>query len=158
MTMRRRDKEICTREEIDAVIRAAEVCHLALARGNEPYLVPVSFGYDGKALYIHTAAKGRKIDFIEANNRVCFELEADVALVRNEGEACEWTFSFQSVIGYGVIAELTRLDEKAHALNQIMRHYSGREWDIPGNRAATTRVWRIEIESVKGKRSEEKAL
>jgi len=153
MTMRRRDKEICTREEIDAVIRAADVCRLALARGNEPYLVPVSFGYDGKALYIHTAAKGRKIDFIEANNRVCFELEADVALVGNEGEACEWTFSFQSVIGYGTVRELTRPEEKKHALNRIMRHYSGREWEIPENRAATTRVWRIDIESVTGKRS-----
>jgi len=50
MTMRRRDKEVCTRGEIDAVIRAADVCPLALARSDEPYLVPVSFGSDGKAL------------------------------------------------------------------------------------------------------------
>ena len=42
--------------------------------------MPVSFGYDGAALYFHTAPKGRKIDFIEANNRVCFEFEANVAL------------------------------------------------------------------------------
>jgi len=155
--MRRHDKEIRSRAEIDAVIRAADVCRLALARDNEPYLVPLSFGYDGKALYIHTAAKGRKIDFIEANNRVCFELEANVALVENEREACDWTFSFESAIGYGTVRELTRPDEKNHALNQIMRHYSGGEWDIPAHRTASTRVWRIDIESITGKRSEEKA-
>jgi len=153
VTMRRHDKEIRSRAEIDAVIRAADICRLALARDNEPYLVPVSFGYDGRALYLHTAGMGRKIDFIEANNRVCFELEANVALVKNESEACDWTFSFESVIGYGTVRELTRPDEKNHALNQIMHHYSGREWDIPGHRAATTRVWRIDIESVTGKRS-----
>jgi hypothetical protein len=38
-----------------------------------------------------------------------------------------------------------------------MLHYSGREWDIPETRTATTRVWRIDIDEVTGKRSEEKA-
>lgn len=156
MTMRRRDKVIGSREEIDAIIRAADICRLALARDNEPYLVPVSFGYDGTALFIHTAPKGRKIDFIEANRRVCFEFETNVALVRNENEACDWTFTFESVIGYGSITELTNPNEKDHALNRIMHHYSGREWKIPENRTASTRVWRIDIESVTGKRSEEK--
>ena len=155
--MRRHDKEIRSRAGIDDVIHAADVCRLALARGNEPYLVPVSFGYDGRSLYIHTAGKGRKIDFIEANNRVCFELEANVRLVRDEGEACDWTFSFESVIGYGTLSELVSPEDKRHGLNQIMQHYSGREWDIPEQRTVATRVWRINIESMTGKRSEEKA-
>lgn len=153
--MRRRDKEIRARGEIDAIIRAAHVCRLALARDNEPYIVPVSFGYDGTALYFHTAPKGRKIDFIEANNRVCFEFENNVALIRNEDDACGWTFSFESVIGYGAVIELASTEEKTHALNEIMLHYSGREWEIPANATATTRVWRIDIESMTGKRSEE---
>jgi hypothetical protein len=37
-----------------------------------------------------------------------------------------------------------------------MLHYSGREWDIEPSATATTRVWRIDIESVTGKRSAEK--
>ncbi len=155
--MRRHDKEIRSRAEIDAIIRAADVCRLALARDNEPYLVPVSFGYDGAALFFHTAPRGRKIDFIEANNRVCFEFEANVDLVRDVDDACAWTFSFESVIGYGPVFELVSTEEKTHALNQIMLHYSGREWEIPANATATTRVWRIDIESMTGKRSEEKA-
>ncbi len=155
--MRRHDKEIRSRAEIDAIIRAADVCRLALARDNEPYLVPVSFGYDGAALFFHTAPRGRKIDFIEANNRVCFEFEANVDLVRDVDDACAWTFRFESVIGYGTVYELASPEEKHHALNQIMLHYSGREWEIPENGTATTRVWRIDIESMTGKRSEEKA-
>jgi nitroimidazol reductase NimA-like FMN-containing flavoprotein (pyridoxamine 5'-phosphate oxidase superfamily) len=77
--------------------------------------------------------------------------------VKNPEDACAWTFSFQSVIGYGTVTELVAPEDKNHGLNQIMLHYSGREWDIPEHRTAATRVWRIDIESVTGKRSEEKA-
>ena len=68
--MRRRDREIASRQDIDSIIRSAPVCRLAFADGKEPYVVPVSFGYDGETIYIHTAKSGRKIDFIEANSRV----------------------------------------------------------------------------------------
>ncbi len=154
--MRRRDREIASREEIDAVIRAATVCHLAFAADNEPYVIPVSFGYDGDALFIHTARTGQKIDFIERNNRVCFGLEANVRLHSDEKDACEWTFTFESVVGYGIVTELTTSEQKAHGLNRIMEHYSGREWEMGEASLATTRVWRIAIESVTGKRSAEK--
>ena len=65
--MRRRDKEIADRTEIDGIISSALVCRLAFADENEPYVVPISFGYDGDAIFIHTAKKGRKIDFMAAN-------------------------------------------------------------------------------------------
>ena len=154
--MRRHDKEISTRREIDEIIRAALLCRIAFANGDEPYVVPISFGYDGTALFIHTAKRGRKIEFIENNSRVCFELEANVALKTDEGDACKWTFEFESVIGYGTIIELDSAEEKSRGLNQIMLHYSGREWEIDKAATATTRVWRIDVESVTGKRSMEK--
>jgi len=154
--MRRLDKEITSRQEIDAIIRTALVCRIAMADGNEPYVVPVSFGYDGDALFIHTAKSGRKIDFIEANSRVCFELEANVSIQADDRDACHWTFAFESVIGYGTITELVSAEGRALGLNQIMLQYSGREWEIDDAATATTRVWRIEIESLTGKRSLEK--
>jgi len=154
--LRRHDKEIPDREEIDGIISSAMVCRIAFADGDEPYVVPVSFGYDGESLYIHTAKTGRKLDFIEANNRVCFELEGHVSLETDDGDACTWTFEFESVIGYGTISELGTSEEKARGLNQIMLHYSGREWKIEPSATATTRVWRINIESITGKRSAEK--
>jgi hypothetical protein len=44
--MRRTDKEIRSREEIDEIIRGSHVCRIAMAMDNMPYIVPVSFGYD----------------------------------------------------------------------------------------------------------------
>jgi len=156
LVMRRHDKEITSRQEIDAIMRSALVCRIALANGNEPYVVPVSFGYDGESLFIHTAKSGRKIEFIEANSRVCFELEDNVSLQADDGDACKWTFAFESVIGYGTITELETAEDRARGLNQIMLHYSGREWNIDEEAMSTTRVWRIDIESLTGKRSVEK--
>jgi nitroimidazol reductase NimA-like FMN-containing flavoprotein (pyridoxamine 5'-phosphate oxidase superfamily) len=154
--MRRRDKEISSRQEIDAIIRTALVCRIAMAAAGEPYVVPVSFGYDGEAIFIHTAKSGRKIEFIEANGRVCFEVEANVSLQTDDRDACKWSFTFESVIGHGTITELETAEGRVNGLNQIMLHYSGREWEIDDAATATTRVWRIDIDSVTGKRSVEK--
>jgi uncharacterized protein len=154
--MRRREREITNRAEIDGVIRKAEVCRLAFAVDGEPYIVPVSFGYDGSALYFHTARDGRKIDCIHANPRVCFELESNVELVTHESAACDWSFAYECVIGYGNVVELTEADERRHGLNQVMRQYSGREWNIGDDSMGRTRVWRLDIESLTGKRSTKK--
>ncbi len=155
--MRRVDKEITSRAEIDSIIRACQVCRLAFAVGGEPYVVPVCFGYDGERLYFHTARSGKKIDFIQANNRVCFEFERNVKLHRHAGDACKWTFSFESVIGYGTVSELTGPAEKAQGMNHIMVQYSGSEWSFDADALARTRIWSVSVQSVTGKRSKEPA-
>jgi hypothetical protein len=155
--MRRRDKEIGSRGEIDAIIRECLVCRLALAVENEPYIVPVSFGYDGESLFFHTASSGRKIDFLETNNRVCFEFERNVRLHADAEVSCKWTFAFESVIGQGRAFELTDSAEKTRGLDQVMLHYSGKQWEFNQSLLGKTRVWRILIDSITGKRSKEKA-
>lgn len=151
--MIRKDKEITSRLEIDQVINAALVCRMAFARENEPYLVPLSFGYDGSRLYFHSARKGRKLDFIQANKRVCFEFERDVRLVPHPSDACEYSFAYESVIGYGTVEESVTPEAKAYGLNQIARHYSGRDWEYDPEDVTSPRVWVVEIETLTGKRN-----
>jgi uncharacterized protein len=154
--MRRTDREIRSRDLIDQVLAQAQVCRLALCQDNQPYMVPVSFGYDGSRLYFHTAPEGMKIDFIAANDRVCFEVEHEVKLRPHASNPCQWTFSFFSVIGFGRVREVTGPASKIKALNQIMRHYAGREWSFDGPALGKIRVWRIDIEQVTGKQSKDK--
>lgn len=151
--MLRKEKRITDRKEIDAIIHASQVCRLAMAHDNEPYLVPLSFGYDGSAIYIHTAAAGRKIDFFLANDRVCFELEHGVQLIPNDDKACKWSYAFECVIGYGIISEVTDSEQKEYGLNQVMEHYSQKQWDFNPQAVAKTRVWKITISALQGKRS-----
>jgi uncharacterized protein len=154
--MRRTDKEITEPALLSHIIEQALVCRLGLAKDDVPYVLPVSFGYDGKAIYFHTAKEGKKIDFMTVNDRVCCEFEHGVDLIRNDINPCKWTFSFQSVIGYGTVAELTEHVEKRNGLNQIMKHYSGREWAFSAEDLERIRVWRIEVESLTGKQSKDK--
>ena len=154
--MRKTDKEIKDRTAIDAIINNCLVCRIALCKDNRPYIVPVSFGYDGSSLYIHTAKDGLKIDYINSNSNVCFEFEQNVELHKNDKNACSWTFDYESVIGFGVISELTDSKEKAEGLNIIMEHYSGKSWDFNKQSIEGTRVWKIEIESATGKLSSHK--
>lgn len=154
--MRRQDKEILDQALIEQIINQVRVCRLGLCRDGQPYIVPVSFGYDGKSIYFHTAPEGRKIDYMTANNQVCFELEHDVKVLPHDTAACQWTFSFYSVIGFGTVAELTDLPRKVAALNQIMQKYSGRAWDFNDQQLAKTRLWRLAIEQISCKASKDK--
>ena len=152
-SMRRKDRQIDDRDEIDAIINDCDVCRLALAVDDAPYLVPLSFGYDGEALYLHTAKKGKKIEYFEANNRVCFEFERNVTFIRDDSGPCESTFSFESVIGYGTICEIVQTEEKSYALGEITRQYEEAQSNFGSDSMKRARVWKISIESMTGKRS-----
>ena len=59
------------RAEIEKVIHDSDVCYVGMVDGNEPYVIPMNFGYKDNVIYFHSAPKGRKIDLLEKNNRVC---------------------------------------------------------------------------------------
>lgn len=151
--MRRKDKEIMDRDKIAQVIKNCQVCRLGLSQGNIPYIVPVSFGYDGNTLYFHTALEGKKIDILAVNKNVCFEFESGVRVVSNETKPCNWSFSFQSVIGFGKVAELSAPEDKIKGLTYIMAQYSEKEWGLDKLPLNNLRVWAIQIESMTGKQS-----
>ena len=151
--MRRDEKKINSREEIDQIIKSTEVCRIAYAENNIPYITPVSFGYDGKSIYVHTATKGRKIDFLTKNDYACFEFEADVKTITDPENACRWTAAFKSVIGYGNMKELDSFVEKDYAINEIMLHYSGKTWKFEEPMLERVKLWKIEILELSGKQS-----
>ncbi len=72
--MRRKDREITDRAEIDAVLNEATVCRIGLADNGEPYVVPVCFGYDGTFLYLHSAPEASNLS---GSSRVSFLTESD---------------------------------------------------------------------------------
>ncbi len=154
--MRRNEREIADNER-QAVLRRAKVCRVAFALENEPYIVPLSYGYDSEAnaLVFHTATEGRKVACIAVNPRVCFEVEGLVELLPGTGVGCSWGLVYESVIGYGTLVELTSAEEKTQALTCLMRHQSGRDeaWSFAPSAVMATRVWRLKIETMTGKRS-----
>lgn len=120
--MRRTEREITDRGQIEEVIACAQVCHLALLDGDWPYLVPLSYGYREGVLYLHSAPAGLKIELLRRNPQVCFEMEADVALLPAQS-ACGFGMRYRSVIGRGVARLIAEPEAKAAALDVIMAHY-----------------------------------
>lgn len=150
--MRRKEKEIQDRTEIEAVIRKANICRLGLSVDNRPYIVPLNFGFEGNHLYFHTAREGKKIEMIRQNNNVCFELEADCEAVRAESP-CDWTMRFQSVIGYGRASLVTDAEEKQRSLDVIVEHYSAQPLEYSSNLLDRLAIIKVDIDDMTGKKS-----
>jgi nitroimidazol reductase NimA-like FMN-containing flavoprotein (pyridoxamine 5'-phosphate oxidase superfamily) len=150
--MRRGEKEINDRAEIDSIIRSSQVCRLGLSDNGQPYVVPLCFGYDGKALYFHCAKEGRKLDILRRNNKACFEFDVVAGLVEaNQG--CDWGIGYQSVIGFGTAQVIEDIAQKETALTCLMAQYSRQSFVFPPDRLARAAVVRVEIDSLTGKQS-----
>jgi uncharacterized protein len=151
--MRRKDREITDRAEIEAILREAQVCRIALTDGEGPYIVPMSFGYEDGMIYLHSAPDGKKITMICANPRCCFEVDQCDGIVKGKN-VCSWGMRYRSVIGFGRATILTDPGEKKHGLNCIMQQYQGGTHAFSDEDIQTVAVIRITIESVTGKRKE----
>ena len=150
--MRRKDKEITDTEEIERIIKRAISCRIGLVDNDEPYVVPVCFGYERNALYFHGALEGRKVELIKKNKKICFEIDTDVKVVRSE-EPCKWAMKYRSVIGVGRAHILESDEEKSHGLRLIIRQYSGDKFNFSKLEVDSVLVVRVEIESITGKQS-----
>ena len=146
------EKEILKVPAIEVIIKKALICRLGLSDGEKPYIVPLSFGYKDKTLYFHSAAKGKKIDIIRKNPRVCFEIDINSKIIKAE-DACKWSMRYQSVIGYGKAVFLQNNDEKQKALKIIMNQYSDRQYHFIDKEIQKLAVIKLEIEDMTGKQS-----
>lgn len=149
--MRRKDREVTDLREIEQITRKATVCHLGLVDNDEPYVVPVNFGYEKNVLYFHSALEGRKIVLIKKNNKVCFELDTDVKIGKTDRSDCG--VRYKSVIGTGRAYILENNEEKVRGLKSIMRQCAGGEYSFSEKRLDTVLVIRIDIENIAGKQS-----
>ncbi|MFC1643836.1 pyridoxamine 5'-phosphate oxidase family protein [Candidatus Omnitrophota bacterium] len=153
--MRRKHQEITDKGLIRDIVDQAVILRLGLCKDNKPYVVPLSFGFDGDFIYFHSAKAGMKIDYLRSNPNVCFELESKTELLRHETDPCKFDFSYRSVIGFGEASELTSNDEKRKALNVIMEHYTEKEWAFPLPMLLAVSVWRVRVTGLFGKQSED---
>jgi uncharacterized protein len=153
--MRRKDREITDISEIEAIISACDVCRIAIANENIPYIVTMNFGYVGGEnphLYFHCAPEGKKLDMIRRNNYVCFEMDTDHIIYRGE-KGCDWGMKFSSIVGYGRIIFVDNEAEKNAGLNHIMSHYGGSGvYSFDRELLARTLVLRLDISEISGKR------
>lgn len=148
--MRRKDKEIRGDAAIDGILDRARVCRLAMVDGDSPYVVPLCFAHWDGVIYVHSALKGRKIDLLKKNPRVCFEVD-DLLETLEAGDPCDWSLRYQSVIGFGRAVFVDDPEEKQKGLNIVFRRYAGRDGAFAEGKMRATAVIRIDIDTMTAK-------
>ncbi len=152
--MRRSDRAVFDRSRIDAIIRDANICRIGLVDNDQAYIVPMSFGYDGTALYFHSAVKGHKVDLMTINPDVSFEIDILDRIVKTE-KGCGWTMEYRSVIGNGTIEFLETDEEKRYGLSVLMSQYSDKTFEFPDKDLRKTLVFKLVIDQITAKQSPE---
>ncbi|EFL50060.1 pyridoxamine 5'-phosphate oxidase-related FMN-binding protein [Solidesulfovibrio fructosivorans JJ]] len=148
--MRKKERELTDRGVLEEQLMRAKVCRLGLYDGAWPYVVPVNIGYAAGHLYFHSSLKGKKMDILRQNPKVCFEIDSAVEIVTGE-RPCDYTAYYKSVIGFGTAVFLEDEAEKVEGLRILMRHFAGPEEGFRPEVVSKTAVVRIDIESMTGK-------
>ena len=132
----RRKKQALGREDCDGVLYRGTSGVLALAGDDGyPYAVPISYVYDGRALYFHCARAGHKLDAIRRCPKASFCVIDQDRVVPEE-----YTTYFRSVIAFGTVRELEDPEEKRNAIEKLAVKYAPE--DSGENRqAAIQREW-----------------
>ena len=150
--MRRKEKQILEKRQIENIIGNATVCRLGMSDGQQPYIVPVCFGYQDNVIYIHSASEGRKIDLIRQNRNVCVEFDIHASVIEGPS-ACSWGMAYQSVIGFGQASFIEDTVEKQAALNIIMQQYSDQQFHFDAGVVEKTAVIKIDVTRMTAKQS-----
>jgi nitroimidazol reductase NimA-like FMN-containing flavoprotein (pyridoxamine 5'-phosphate oxidase superfamily) len=95
--------------EAREVLGQLNFAHLAMAKDNLPYVVPVHYAFDGDDLFVYTT-EGKKADIIRVNPEICLQAE-DV--VDNE--------NWKSVMVFGTAEQITDEDTRQQALDHILK-------------------------------------
>ena len=159
MKMRRKDREITSKEEIEDIIKEAIFCNVAMCKENIPYLVPMNFGFDGQYFFLHSVSEGLKINVLKENPQVCIEIIKGVEIIPSTF-FCNTSMRYSSVIVFGRVEFLFDKEEKIYALRCIVKHIYKEMNDNEGKRIRFNEknidgltIIRVKPEKITGKRS-----
>ncbi|MGL5353747.1 MAG: pyridoxamine 5'-phosphate oxidase family protein [Clostridium sp.] len=152
--MRRKDREIIEIDKIMNIIKKCDVCSLAFFDEEYPYIIPINFGsslIENKlTLYFHSANVGKKLELIQKNNKVAFEMNCSHKLLLEEN-ACNSTMEYESVCGNGIV-EVLNGQEKLDGLNYLMNQYSGsNNHKFNENEVKAVVVFKLIVSEINGK-------
>lgn len=92
------------------ILRRQRMCVLSMADDEQPYAVPIFYGYDGSTVYLGIA-EGRKTHVLDRNPRLCLT-------VAETGPGDAW----RSVLVVGHAEWISEAEERAEAIRVMMEH------------------------------------
>ena len=150
----KREIKITESDEISRILDTAKVLHMGLAVDNEPYVVPMNYGYaleDGRlVLYLHSAVKGKKLDMIRVNPNIFFSIDCD--RMPFEGRVpCQYGLVYSSIMGWGKATIVEDVEEKMQAMTLLMKTQTGKDFSFNERLVSIVAVIRIDVEEYTAK-------
>jgi len=146
--MTKRERQITDESQILQILDKAKVLHLGLCVDNEPYVVPLNYGYimkEGKpVLYLHSALQGKKLDMIRANPNVFFEMDCDQMPFDGE-KPCQYGLVYSSIMGRGTAHIVEDVQEKMEAMTILMKTQTGKDFTFNERLVSIVAVIRIDV-------------
>lgn len=157
--MRRRTREIKDINEIDKIIEEGKICHLAMCCDDQPYVIPMLYGFDGESIYFHCADVGTKLDILRQNNKVCIEIQSSNVndIIHNSGKPCDWGIAFESVVIFGNAKFVEDRAEKVKAFDLLVNKmrpekYTEKNHDYVEKKIVGSVLIKVDIEKKTGKK------
>jgi len=146
--MTKRERQITDLKQILDILDKGKVLHLGLCVQDEPYVVPMNYGYiqeEGNlVIYLHSAVRGKKLDMIAANPKVFFEIDCD--LLPFVGVLpCQYGLSYSSVMGKGMARIVEDVEEKKKAMTILMKTQTGKDFSFEDRLVSMVAVIRIDV-------------
>ena len=140
-------------DKIEKIMEKCDACYVGMAdENNQPYVVPFNFGFKDKCIYLHSAQESKKIDILRKNNRVCVSFSTDHEIAcQHPDVACSYLLRYRSVQAFGHVEFIENDDEKAEALNIIMRKYTGRDFKYSGPSIKEVACYKVVVDRIYGK-------
>ena len=146
--MTKRERQVTDPQQILAILDKGQVLHLGLSVNDEPYVVPMNYGYtmegDKLTLYLHSAVKGRKLDMIRANPKVFFAIDCDRMPFQGD-KPCQYGLVYSSVMGRGTAAIVEDVEEKKRAMTALMKTQTGKDFAFDDRLVSIVSVIRIDV-------------
>lgn len=96
-------------DETEALLKQQTVGHMGCYDGRFPYVVPISYVYDGKYIYCYSQ-EGKKITILRKNPRICLQVD-------ELKDMSNW----RSAIVLGRFEELNDREERNKALTALLK-------------------------------------
>ena len=146
--MTKRELQITDPQQIISILDQAKVVRVGLAVNNEPYVVPMNYGYvmeEGKlTLYLHSAVRGKKLDMLCTNPKVFIEMDCDWKPF--EGRLpCQYGLSYSSLMGRGTAQIVEDVEEKKKAMSILMKTQTGKDFSFEDRLVSIVTVIRVDV-------------
>ncbi|MDI6697273.1 MAG: pyridoxamine 5'-phosphate oxidase family protein [Anaerolineales bacterium] len=123
--IRRQDRRVDDEAWIVAFLQRAAFGVLATSVQDQPFVNINLFAYDPerRAVYLHHASRGRTMENLRRNRRVCFTA-AEMGRLLPAAQAREFSLEYASVVIFGQANVVEEQDEMLYGLRLLMAKYA----------------------------------